>query len=99
MSNIPLARAIISDIVKHPPSKWLSTRTVKRRLNMALGFLRRRKCVYRTERGHRTRMTPALALRIKRWADNHPSWDNQDIAERFNVTNARVSEVLNGKNK
>lgn len=68
-------------------------------LEAAKFMTRRRPGNYRTTRQTRATMTPALAKRIKAWADAHPRWDNQRIAEKFNVTNARVSIILNGFNK
>lgn len=44
-------------------------------------------------------MNPVLALKIRAFAALHPKWTQQRIAERFNVTNARVSETLHGKSK
>jgi hypothetical protein len=68
-----------------------------RRLRRYTTELCRRKAHYRTPRGSRTKMTPQLTLRIRSFARRRPYWDNQAIAEHFNVTNARVSEVLHGK--
>lgn len=70
-----------------------------RRLRRYTTEIYRRKGNYRTPRGTRAKMTPHLAARIKAFAVRNPYWDNQAIAERFNVTNARVSEILNGKRR
>lgn len=56
--------------------------------------LPRKTANYRS-RGQRAKCTPALRQQITKWAASHPTWDNQRIAEKFNVTNARVSETLN----
>lgn len=96
MSNIPLARAILVGIKKD----FIVRPAIMRRLNKVLAHLHRRKSHTRIRAlGTRAPMTPALALKIKRWHANHPTWDQQRIAERYNVTDARVSEVLWGKNK
>ena len=68
-------------------------------ITLALRHLDRRPCNFRAAAKPRAKMTPVLAGRIRAWAASHPAWDNQRIAERYNVTNARVSEILNGKNK
>lgn len=96
MSNIPLARTILAGIKKD----FIVRPAIIRRINKAMGHMNRRQSHTRVRAlGTRTPMTPALAARIKRWYATHPTWDQQRIAERFNVTDARVSEVLWGKNK
>lgn len=95
MSNIPAARADLERLArKCPPG-------IARRIrSIATKRLHRRPQHVRTRAlGTRAKMTPALGLRIKRWYHAHPTWDQQRIAEKFNVTDARVSIVLWGKNK
>jgi hypothetical protein len=96
MSNIPLARLILAGIKKD----FIVRPAITRRLNKALANLHRRPQHIRTRAlGTRAPMTPALEARIKRWYHTHPTWDQQRIAEKFNVTDARVSVALWGKNK
>jgi hypothetical protein len=94
VSNIPLARVILASIKKD----FLLRPAITRRLNKALGHLNRRKSIQRV-RGTRARCTPALRAKIKAWHASHPRWTLQRIAERYNVTNARVSYTLRGENK
>jgi hypothetical protein len=68
---------------------------VARRLRLYTTELYRRKGKYRTRNG-RAKMTPELRSQIRQFASAHPKWDNQRIAEKFNVNSARVSETLNG---
>lgn len=93
MSNIPKARAIlITKVLPHLP------RSARRHFYMAVHLLKRRPQHHRAH-GTRTKMNPVLALKIRAFAALHPKWTQQRIAERFNVTNARVSETLHGKSK
>jgi hypothetical protein len=43
------------------------------------------------------RMTPALARRIRTYAWAHPDQSIQQIADKFRVNTARVSEAVTGK--
>lgn len=50
--------------------------------------------------GTRAKCTPMMKkfiLQFWRVRRNNPYWTQQRIAERFNVTNARVSEIVNPK--
>lgn len=69
-----------------------------RRLRRYTTELYRRKGHYRV-RGTRTPISPVLILKIRACAKSHPRWTQQHIAEKFNVTNARVSEALHGKRR
>lgn len=92
MSNIPLARAILCDIKKD----FLVRPAITRRLNRAIGHLNREKSV-RMVHGTRAKMTVALGVKVRAWKVAHPNWTQQRIAEKFNLTNARVSEALTRK--
>lgn len=65
----------------------------------AILILLDRRVQHKRANGTRAKMTSVLARRIRAWAVAHPKWTQQHIAERYNVTNARVSEALHGKNK
>ena len=71
---------------------------VARRLRYLEKELRRRRSTFRAF-GTRTKFTPLLRQRIIHFASTHPKWTQQRIAERYNVTNGRVSESLKGKRK
>lgn len=93
MSNIPKARALLLAKVRpHLPT------SARRHLYAAIQMMIRRPQHHRAH-GTRTKMNPVLALKIRAFAALHPKWTQQRIAERFNVTNARVSETLHGKSK
>jgi predicted XRE-type DNA-binding protein len=92
MSDIPRARAEF---------RWMRqfiSRRILYRFDRAVKLLDRLPQHHRAH-GTRAKMTSTLARRIRHWAAMHPTWTQQRIAERFNVTNARVSETLHGKNK
>lgn len=92
MSNIPRARAVLSTIKKD----FILRPAITRRLNKALGLLNREKSV-RMVHGTRAKMTTVLGVKVRAWKVMHPGWTQQRIAEKFNLTNARVSEALTRK--
>lgn len=65
-------------------------------IEVAMLLLDRRKSLPMV-RGTRAKMTPVLALKIRAWKATHLAWTQQRIAEKFNVTNARVSYALRGE--
>lgn len=91
MSKIPQAREELV-MIEHQLSALLV------RIEAARRLLDRRKSTYRAY-GTRATFTPVLALKIRAFAQMNPSWTQQRIAEKFNVTNGRVSEALHGKHK
>lgn len=105
MSDIPAARLALQNLRRLHVIRMNQLRDDAHdvageidQIDAALILLNRRPGNYRT-RQSRAKMTPLLAHRIAMFALKHPTWDNQRIAERYNVTNARVSEILHGKNK
>jgi hypothetical protein len=97
MSDIPRANKRLRKLAKQiidPMTRYLSPKQIARRIRTICSQdLPRRKCLYRAK-GTRATMTRALALKIRAFASGHPKWTQQRIAEKFNVTNARVSEIL-----
>lgn len=92
MSNIPQARVELKSLRQFMPRRCV------RRFDRAIKMLDRRPQHHRAY-GTRAKMTPALARYIKSLARANPTWTQQRIAEKANVTNARVSEVLHGKSR
>lgn len=107
MSDIPAARIALQNLRRLHVIRMNQLRDDAHdvageidQIDAALILLKRRRGHIRKRAlGLRATMTPALAARIKRWYTLHPTWDQQRIAERYNVTDARVSEALWGKNK
>lgn len=93
MSNIPRAMVRLRRLADDIETSGLYG-YAKRLRTIVTQDLPRRKPVTKVY-GTRRLCTPALRRRIKLFAADNPGWTQQRIAERFNVTNARVSETLN----
>lgn len=94
MSNIPQAMKLLRNVARDLELSGL--RAKARRLRyIVTRYLPRVKARHMVH-GTRAKCTPALRAKIVAWFKSHPHWTQQRIAEKFNVTNARVSYTLRG---
>lgn len=89
-SDIPSARAILTDALKDPTC----SATVRRRIRAALTVMTRDPAVTHG-RVRKKKVTPAIASAIRDFHEVFPHVHQQDIAVYFGVNAGRVSEALN----
>jgi len=94
MSNIPLARDMIDEVV--------AALTVRGHRDLAVRLLAARAELFRrpmARKPARRRSPPVdaeLAEALRRYARLHPDMPNRAIGQRFGVDGGRVSEALHG---
>lgn len=94
MSNIPRAREAIANLAKMARWRRISHTEMADALEAVLPLLHRRERA-RQARQQSRRMTPGLRRNIWEYGRTHPDMPIQDIAVKFGVNAARVSETLN----
>jgi hypothetical protein len=92
MSDIPRARELIEDGLKHLDPKHPAFPYI----NHATKLLKRQSPASRAPIASEP-MTPHLARRIRQHKQRHPMLTQHEIAIAFNVNPGRVSEALNFK--
>lgn len=94
MSNIPEACDDLMNIAQE--LRDLKLLSLARRIERIVRYKMKRASGPRAE-PHRRPMTPELKKEILEYHRSHPKEAQDKIAERFNVNQGRVSEIIRGK--
>lgn len=97
MSDIPHARKILEQLLKDLEAFDSDIMQTRAAVKLALKHMYRDR--HKTVQGKRTsqRMTAALRDKIKSMYRHNPEMHTRDVAEKLNVNQGRVTEVLAGK--
>ena len=97
MSDIPHARRILEQLLKDLEAFDSDIMQTRAAVKSALKHMYRDR--HKPVQGKRTsqRMTAELRDRIKSMCKHNPEMHTRDVAEKLNVNQGRVTEVLAGK--
>ena len=97
MSNIPHARKILEQLMKDLAGFETDLMHIRASVKAALHHMYRDR--HKPIKGKRTssRMTATLRDQIKSMCRHNPEMHTRDVAEKLNINQGRVTEVLAGK--
>lgn len=97
MSNIPHAREILEQLMKDLEGFETDLIHIRASVKAALRHMYRDR--HKPIKGKRTsnRMTASLRDQIKLMCKHNPQMHTRDVAEKLNINQGRVTEVLAGK--